>query len=591
MNTMEFVAGWALRSSLLILSGALLLWTLRTRDASVKLAAWTALLFGSLAIPFLGAVLPPLPLVMTHAQVRAAVPAPFQTNLVTDTDSDASITPVAPAPHSFDWQRLAMSLYAGIAGVLLLRICVGLLLSRRLARASSATNLAGVRESDQVNAPVTVGIAHPAILLPLDWREWDPVKLEAVLAHERSHIRRRDPAVQLLSAMHRAVLWISPLSWMLDRWIVRAAEEASDDDAVAATANRVAYAEILLGFLAQRSRQTYGIAMARYGRPDKRIDRILDETSVSRRLARGSAAAIVILACPLAYLAAATSMQKAQVIHFPALPAAPPAPQLIQSAPVQIAQAPAPAPQTQPAPPTMPLTFDVVSIKSLGPGGGGRGPGNGPPQCLPLRYTTGMVAGSATAAKLIQDAYGLSPHQVSGEPSWVDSDRYCIEAKSVGPAEKPELVLMLQAMLADRFKLVAQHETKEMPVYIMTLAKKGLLFERKPGEPTTGGVNFRDLEAAGYKFRTQLDQSMPTKALVTWGATQHLAELLSDFPLDLDRPVVDKTGLQGNYTFAMRWTGDDFRGALEEQFGLKLEPGKAPLPAVSIESIQRPDAN
>lgn len=130
-----------------------------------------------------------------------------------------------------------------------------------------------------------------------------------------------------------------------------------------------------------------------------------------------------------------------------------------------------------------------------------------------------------------------------------------------------------------------------MPVYIMTVAKEGLLFERKPGETTTGGVNFRDLEAAGYKFRTQPDESLPVKALVARATTQSLAALLSDFNLELDRPVVDKTGLQGDYMFAMRWTGDDFRGALEEQFGLRLEPSKAPLPAIAIESIQRPPAN
>ena len=124
---------------------------------------------------------------------------------------------------------------------------------------------------------MTLGIVRPAVVLPEDWREWDRVKLDAVLAHERSHIERWDPAVQLLSAIHRSVLWISPLSWLLDRCIVRAAEEASDDAAIAATADRASYAEVLLGFVA-RGVTPLGIGMARYGRPDKRIDRILDGT-------------------------------------------------------------------------------------------------------------------------------------------------------------------------------------------------------------------------------------------------------------------------------------------------------------------------
>ena len=100
---------------------------------------------------------------------------------------------------------------------------------------------------------------RPAIVLPGDWREWDAAKLDAVLAHERSHIRRRDPAVQVLSAIHRALLWHSPLSWFLHRRIVRVAEEASDDAAVAATRDRASYAEVLLEFM-QRGVRTRELA-------------------------------------------------------------------------------------------------------------------------------------------------------------------------------------------------------------------------------------------------------------------------------------------------------------------------------------------
>ena len=66
---------------------------------------------------------------------------------------------------------------------------------------------ANILESERVTAPVTVGIVRPAILLPADWREWDQARLDAVLAHEQSHVRRRDPAVQFLSALHRALFW------------------------------------------------------------------------------------------------------------------------------------------------------------------------------------------------------------------------------------------------------------------------------------------------------------------------------------------------------------------------------------------------
>ena len=104
-------------------------------------------------------------------------------------------------------------------------MCAGLAMSLRLLHSSHATDRAtegiAIRESDRVASPVTLGIARPAIVLPGDWRQWDGAKLDAVLAHELSHIRRHDPAVQMLSAIHRALLWHSPLSWFLHRRIVR----------------------------------------------------------------------------------------------------------------------------------------------------------------------------------------------------------------------------------------------------------------------------------------------------------------------------------------------------------------------------------
>ena len=138
-------------------------------------------------------------------------------------------------------------------------------------------------------------------------------KLDAVLAHERSHIRRHDPAVQLLSAIHRALLWHSPLSWFLHRRIVRVAEEASDDAAVAATRDRASYAELLLDFVQRGARRAswQGVPMARYGRPDERIHRILDGTALSRGVTRWSVAAILALGSPLAYVVAAAHPQSA----------------------------------------------------------------------------------------------------------------------------------------------------------------------------------------------------------------------------------------------------------------------------------------
>jgi membrane fusion protein, multidrug efflux system len=195
----------------------------------------------------------------------------------------------------------------------------------RLRRGSKATGQATegieIRESASLGTPVALGIFRPVILLPGDWRQWDQEKLDAVLAHERSHIRRYDPAVQALSAIHRALLWHSPLSWFLHQRLVRVAEEASDDAAIAAAVDRATYAKVLLEFLHARSTHWLGVPMARYGRPDKRIDRILDGTSVSRGVTRWSLAGILALGLPLAYLVAAAGparpAQNANAIAIP----------------------------------------------------------------------------------------------------------------------------------------------------------------------------------------------------------------------------------------------------------------------------------
>lgn len=316
MTTIQFLAEWAFRSAILILSGALLLWALRVKDPSIRLAAWTAMLCGSLAIPAITGALPKVPLsVLRVADRPAEVPAVVNETAPSPEGAlsslDAGLANQGIGPSGRDWARALLTLYVLVAGALLLRLCFGLAMSLRLLHSSRATGQATegieIRESDQVASPATLGIARPAIVLPIDWHRWDGAKLDAVLAHERSHILRHDPAVQLLSAIHRALVWHNPLSWFLHRNIVRVAEEASDDAAVAATRDRVSYAELLLEFMQRgvRSASWQGVPMARYGRPEERIHRILNRTALSHGVTRWSLAAILALGAPLAYVVAA----------------------------------------------------------------------------------------------------------------------------------------------------------------------------------------------------------------------------------------------------------------------------------------------
>lgn len=331
MTILLFLAGWVLRSSILILCGAGLLWLLRilwrVNDASIRLTAWTALLAGSLAIPALTSVLPAVPIAIMQADSR---PTPHETLVVSESlpePAHAGAAPRQPARPRPDGSTIAAAVYFVVSLIFLFRLLVGLALSRRLLRSSLATDRS-FRESERVSAPVTLGIVRPVVILPRDWREWDKAKLEAVLAHERSHIRRHDPAVQLLSAIHRALLWISPLSWFLHRNIVRTAEEASDDAAVAVTRDRALYAEVLLGFMERgiRGVNWLGVPMARYGRADRRIQRILDGATWSKGVTRLAVAATLALALPLAYFVAAVKPSQAAP-QVQARPQSQPAPQ------------------------------------------------------------------------------------------------------------------------------------------------------------------------------------------------------------------------------------------------------------------------
>ena len=278
---------WAIRSSALILAAALLLKLLRVKDPAAALAAWTATLFASFSIRAILAIP-----ARTHASAIAVLPIP----------EPAEIRDLPAMPHAFNW---ALAIYFAIAVILALRLITALAMSEGLRRASRATER-GFRESDAVDAPIAVGILKPEILLPSDWRDWEPAKLEAVLAHERSHIERRDPAIQAISALHKAILWFTPFAWFLHSRLVRLAEQASDDAALAAAPDRAFYADMLLNFMQRSggSQRWAGQAMARYGKIEDRIHRVLESGALSRGLTTPVLLFTILIAAPLTYLAA-----------------------------------------------------------------------------------------------------------------------------------------------------------------------------------------------------------------------------------------------------------------------------------------------
>jgi uncharacterized protein (TIGR03435 family) len=228
-----------------------------------------------------------------------------------------------------------------------------------------------------------------------------------------------------------------------------------------------------------------------------------------------------------------------------------------------------------------PLSFDAASIKphTNSEGGGRNGaPGDGPLHGTGsggLRFTPGRVVSSpigVTARKIILEAYRLNQYQLSGGPGWLDSYWFDLEGKAESPADENQLRQMLRTLLAERLQLVAHRETREMPVYALTVGKNGpKLREWKEGDvmPAFSGAN-------NYRDR---------------GTMQRLADVLSNAP-DVGRPVLDKTGLKGVYVFYVQWPqGEEFLPAMQEQLGLKLESQKGPVDILVVDHIEKASAN
>jgi uncharacterized protein (TIGR03435 family) len=629
MTTIQFLVGWAVRSSILILAGAALVWLLRVKNPAIRLTAWTALLAGSMAIPALMTVLPKVPIAIMRSLGRppAAPPPTAREGEAVEFAAPAADLGAIPAAgrsvaaKPFDWTRFAALVYGLTAAALLLRLFTGLIVSLRIVRQSRDSGITEdgieIRESRHVTSPATVGIIRPAVLLPVDWRAWDSAKLDAVLAHERSHIRRRDPAVQFVSAIHRALLWASPASWLLHRSIVRAAEEVSDDDAVAAACDRVLYAEILLEFMQRGVGETNWprVAMARYDRPEKRIRRVLNSTDMARGVPRWGLIAIVTLGAPLAYLAAAAHPQTAPQPVPTAVPAAPtsagaklasvepPLPAESPSAPSAATPLPAAAEASQQSRPAQETTaaelpqFDVASVKPTDP--------SVPHMTGAHIYPGGRLEVAAANFKsLVATAFGLAYWQISGGEAWTEKENYDIEAKppedlrasirslrySWYEIRDEHLRAMLQALLINRFQLQFHRETRTGDVYL--LERSGKTLRLHPVEipdaedDATGNSGFESIGYAGGQWD------------ISNAGMQYLTKFATNFIFHV--PVSDRTGLNGLYHYRQavpdsepKYGGDQSESFLNflSEMGLKLERTKGPVEMLVIDHASRPSPN
>ena len=199
----------------------------------------------------------------------------------------------------------------------------------------------------------------------------------------------------------------------------------------------------------------------------------------------------------------------------------------------------------------------------------------------------GRFRASATTLKfLLEWAYGIQPSQHSGGPSWMETDRYDIIAKAEGNATDDQQKLMVQTLLADRFKLKVHHERKKLSVYVVSVGKTApKLFPPKDEETHSIRV------IPG----TDPDQKITTYHVV---ATRFsLSQLTDTFARQMGRVFVNETGLNGDFDFTLDLTPDESRpnpldpsllvNAMREQLGLSLKSQEALVDFLVVDSAEK----
>jgi uncharacterized protein (TIGR03435 family) len=427
--------------------------------------------------------------------------------------------------------------------------------------------------------PGVFGIRRPVLLLPDGIAErLTPPQLDSIVAHELCHVRRHDNLSAAIHMSVEALFWFHPLVWWIETRLVEERERACDEAVLHASRDPEVYAEGILTVckfcLTSPLACVSGVSGANL---KQRIESIMLHRQVHNLTSGGklllAAVGLMALAGPFAIGLGNAGLGNAQS----------------QSSP--------------------PLAFEVASVKP-----NKSGAIRAPSMILPGgRFT----ATNNTLRALILNAYGISasPYLLSGGPAWIDSEAYDVDAKAAANAIPPgasnrvlweKTRLMLRTLLADRFHLVIRSDAKELPVYELAVARNGSKLNRAEQDCTASLT-------ACHGF-----SGNPTRLSGPAVDMTDLALTLSSYS---DRPVLDKTGIQGLFDIKLQWNpfagraqspedvqrspGAEAREgrnpdldslptlftALEQQLGLKLESRKGPIEIYVIDHVERPSEN
>jgi bla regulator protein BlaR1 len=462
---------------------------------------------------------------------------------------------------------------------------------RRLA-ADARTHPLEIVASEAPLEPGVFGIRQPRLLWPRSISAClTEAQIEAILAHELTHVRRRDNLAAALHMVVQAIFWFHPVVWWIGARLVDERERACDEAVLRLGSAPQVYAESILKtcefYVAAPSACLSGVTGSDLRRRIEQImrsDRAVALAGWRRHVLAAAALAVVVL--PIA----------AGVLGAPRLGA-------------QGSAAVSAAP-----------TFAVASVKQNK--SGGNGPGGS--RTLPSGQ---FIATNITLRSLISNAYGapLQPllrDQLVNVPAWIDTDHFDIVAKAEGNGQPPpagQVALMLRALLAERFNLAVHEEQKDLPIYALVKARQD---GRLGAQIKTSTVDC----SAGRGRAGQPPPPPPAppapgerppcgmRLLVgnISGGSVTMSQFTNLLSRMAGRIVVDKTALSGAFDIDLQWTpdrlpvgpppagapvqppvdpdGPSIFTAVQEQLGLKLEPQTEPVAVVVVDRLTKLNA-
>jgi bla regulator protein BlaR1 len=402
--------------------------------------------------------------------------------------------------------------------------------------------------------PGVFGVLRPVLLLPADIADrLSPEELRAVVAHELAHVRRRDNLWAALHGMVQAIFWFHPLVWWMGSRLVAEREHSCDEAVLAEGVDAEDYAATILAVC------RYYACAPRAGVAGIAGADLKERVAAIMRF--GAVRYSVHVRAGLAALAVAAVVT-----------------------PVILGRVYGQTPK---------LSFDAASVHEWGPGQGPEGR-----YAVGVQFSPGRISSKcASLNSLIFYAYGLNGSEgLEGLPKWANAScgypdsagTFRIEATMPAGTTTGQSREMMQTLLAERFHFGAHWESRELPVFALE-AIPGKL-KVKQSDPGQDPPSPHSIGCPGDDPRCHI-----------WCCgSATMTGVAGTLTRTLERPVLDKTGLEGTFYFGLlKWAGDDSAGSslpslpalLRDEFGLELKAERGPVPVLVVDRVEKPGTN